>query len=296
MNLSEWKEQGVELAKAHKTQNWALADWLAAGDTAWGGKAYDEAQVLFPDKSRKYLYEMAYVGRNVHLSCRQENLSFSHHQLVSPLPPVEQERALQKAVEYKWSTAQLRKWLRDVVLKESPFSVPMPKDLFAQLDQFARLVKMAPESLVCRAVQLFLANPPADIATEYETGVAAEREECRLREERRMQRLAEIDAQEAAERRSKAEYADFWFKAEDAVRPYESFLRRTPGPEQEAWRELRRLSAARTTPALSISQQKLSELVAMLLAKDLVAACNKKPVLALPPGPAEPQVQEEVAA
>jgi len=287
MNLSEWKEQGVELAKAHKTQNWALADWLAAGDTAWGGTAYDEAQVLFPDKTRKYLYEMAYVGRNVGFPVRQEKLSFSHHQVVASLEPVEQERALQKALGYKWSTAQLKKHLRENVLKESPFSVPMPKGLFAQLDQFSRTVKMSSESLVCRAVQLFLANPPADIATEYETAVAAEREECRLREERHEQWMAQRQAEWEVQNRTNKEYRDFWLKADAVVRPFESFVRSTPGPAQEAWRDLSGIKVCQPWPTLSILNQKLSELVAILLADELVAACNKKPVLALPPGPEE---------
>lgn len=260
MNLTEWREQGVILSQEHNTQKWALADWLATGDTAWGGSAYNTAQELFPHLSRKYLMTVAYVGRNVASPLRKDKLSFAHHELVAALEPVEQERALQKALEDGLNVTQLKKYLRDVVLKESPFSIPFNKELFAQLDQFARIVKISPEALVNRAVQLFLANPPADLAATYQKEVEAEREKRRLAEERNREQEASQQKRYEQWQAAEKEFDALRLECEASVRSVESPLKQAHADEFRAFGHLLR---AQPRPDAALVRERLAELLAL---------------------------------
>ena len=194
-NFEQWQVQGKALAEQHTTAKWVLADWLAAGDTAFGGGAYDEAQRLFPDLSRKYLTQIAYTARNVTSTVRQYKLSFTHHELVAGLEPAEQDRYLTQAVKDGWTCPELRRQLKDVD-RVQEFSLPVSADLFRQLNEFAALVNVAPEALLTTAVVQFLQAPPADLKAQYEAAVVARREQCRQEQQRRDERL--VVAQELA--------------------------------------------------------------------------------------------------
>jgi hypothetical protein len=278
MNFSEWESQGVELSKTNQAQKWALADWLAAGDTAWGGQAYNKAQELFPDLSRKYLFTLAYVGRNVPFSCRKEKLSFTHHELVAALEPVEQERVLQKAVTEGWTVARLKKYLRDVVLQESPFTLSLEKGLFAQLDAFARTVKVSPESIAARAISLFLANPPADLSAEYQKEVEAERERRRLGQEHHEQWLADREKEREQLERENKERRDFDSEIQKALSKYGDGFRRCSEQVQHAWSDLFSLANSHPQPSLDELRAQFTELLnlAEQPTEAADAACRKE--------------------
>lgn len=277
MNLTEWREQGVILSQEHNTQKWALADWLAAGDTQWGGSAYNTAQELFPHLSRKYLMTVAYVGRNVGSPLRKDKLSFAHHELVAALEPVEQERALQKALEDGMTVTQLKRYLRDVVLKESPFSVPFEKGLFAQLQEFARTVKVAPEALVNRAVQLFLANPPADLAETYKKEIEAEREKRRIAEKRNQEHEAsqkeKLEKWQAAEK----EFEALRLECMASVRSVELPLKKSHADE---FRAFGHLLNTQPRPDPSLVRERLTKLLALVTTSCSVAFPDDEPSFA----------------
>jgi hypothetical protein len=267
-DFTAWEQQGVELAKTGQTQKWALADWLAAGDTQWGGRAYDRAQQLFPDLSRKYLYGLAYVGRNVSLTVRQAKLSFAHHELVASLEPTEQEEILQKAVTNGWCVSELRKRLRDRLRKDSPWAVSLDSLLFHELSQYSRMVNVTPEALVARAVRLFLASPPADLAEQYEAEVLACREKDRKTREAcdRQLELRQVEGQKAIAR------SDFSTKATQVVNGHQPFLddiKNADTPAAITWRELKELF--KTTPHVPVEtlQAKLDELKVLLHKVDM---------------------------
>ena len=50
-----------------------------------------------PRYSQKSLYEAKYVAEHVQISMRMENLSWTHHSLVAPLPSRDQKKWLKKA-------------------------------------------------------------------------------------------------------------------------------------------------------------------------------------------------------
>lgn len=261
MNLIAWKEQGIVIAQQHNTGKWALADWLAAGDTACGGAAYITAQELFPHLSRKYLMNIAYVARHVTLPFRKEKLSFAHHEQVAALEPPEQEKALTEAVSRNMTVGELKKYLRDVVLKESPFSVPFEKGLFAQLEQFARTVKVSPEALVNRAVQLFLANPPQDLAETYRKEIEDDREKRRLYEESRLEREAnQIRRREEWDAAEKDWELFIAREIEPPVHQVGDFLRRA---HAEEFRKFAQLVKTKPHPDRALVRERLTKLLAL---------------------------------
>ena len=202
-NFAEWEKQGVEIAVADKSQKWALADWLAVGDTVWGGTAYDTAQRHFPHYSRKYLMTVAYVARHVTLPFRKEKLSFAHHECVAALPPDAQLRWLSDAETAPYTVAQLK---REIAKGDAscPFSVKFPDALFSELENLSRLSGISPEVLVMRAVRLFIAHPPADIETEVQKAAVAHKEKERLAaiREQELRAAAVVWRQEQALRKS----------------------------------------------------------------------------------------------
>jgi hypothetical protein len=179
--LKEWLDIGSALAEQHSTQKWALADWLAAGDTAWGGIAYDHAMSLFPDLSRKYLTQLAYTARNVTSTVRQYKLSFAHHELVASLEPADQDRLLTRAIKDGWTCGELRRQLKEVELPGT-CSVAIQADLFRKVDEFSRMVNVSPAALVMTAITYFLQAPPLDLKEQYEASVLAQRERAKQRD------------------------------------------------------------------------------------------------------------------
>src|SRR5262249_16906613 len=79
--------------------------WLNHGERKWG-EMYVQA-VNATGFEPNYLAIIKYVGESVEPSRRREALSFSHHRLVAPLQPAEQETFLAHAEKNKWTRNQL---------------------------------------------------------------------------------------------------------------------------------------------------------------------------------------------
>jgi hypothetical protein len=200
--IKEWLDKGSALAEQNTTQKWLIADWLAAGDTAFGGPAYDHAQSLFPDLSRKYLIQLAYTARNVADTVRQYKLSFTHHELVASLEPSEQDRLLTAAVKNGWTCGELRRQIK--IDRPDSCSVSLSYDLFQQLTEFSKGINVSPEALLSTALQLFFQAPPLDLQSQYELSVINRREQ----EEERKRKYAEqwvVEQEREKERKKIAE-------------------------------------------------------------------------------------------
>jgi hypothetical protein len=274
--LKQWLDKGSALAEQHTTQKWALADWLAAGDTAWGGIAYDHALSLFPDLNRKYLIQIAYTARNVTDTVRQYKLSFGHHELVAGLEPTVQDRLLKRAVEEQWTCGKLRHQLKDVEHAQE-FSLAVSADLFKQLNEFSKLVNVSPAALLTTAVTQFLQSPPEDLKQQYETALLAQRERYQQQQAERAVRDAEWSAQQAEQKRVEDERALFIHDSSIAVRQIDE--RHSPVEVLDALKTLRDM--VNRAPRLPIAD--LQEQLDIVLA------------LAKPPEPA-PTQEEQVTA
>ena len=108
--FEEWEECGQLLGHVQKRIHWWIGDWLNYGEGRWPDRY---AQVL----SRvHFVYETlkndSYVSRNVPQSLRNDQLSFSHHAIVAPLPPPEQKDWLDRAEREDLTTRELRERIR----------------------------------------------------------------------------------------------------------------------------------------------------------------------------------------
>lgn len=218
--LEQWIAAGSALAEQHTTHKWALADWLVAGDTAFGGDAYDQAQRLFPDLSRKYLTQIAYTARNVTSTVRQYKLSFGHHELVAGLEPTVQDQLLTRAVKDGWTCGELRRQLKEVEHAQE-FSLPVSAELFKQLNEFSKLVNVAPSALLTTAVTQFLQAPPAELKAQYEAALIAQRQRYEQQQAERAVRDAEWAEQQKEQNRKAAERQNFINDSSIVVRQLE---------------------------------------------------------------------------
>jgi hypothetical protein len=102
----EWHAATEWVQKVEKVSPFWVGDLLAYGEHKYG-EMY--AQVL---DATPYVYgtvaNHAYVAKKVECSRRRENLSFSHHQEVAPLPPAEQTEWLDTAEDEGLTVAALR--------------------------------------------------------------------------------------------------------------------------------------------------------------------------------------------
>jgi len=169
-----WVERGLDLSKREKEHRWALGDWLADGDEKWGGRAYDEAQRIFPDLSRKYLQQTAYVARSVKLPFRKEELSFAHHEVVAPLEPTAQVRWLAEALKPpKMSVKALRAAIAAERPPENAFNLALPWDTVQKLEDLARACGQSAAVLIITAVNGLLERSAEQVLAQQQRDQAA---------------------------------------------------------------------------------------------------------------------------
>ena len=252
-----WDARGAELSKVDKTNRWDIADWLAAGDTKWGGSAYDEAQRLFPDYSRKLLMEWAYVARNVPKTLpdgspvRQEKLSFTHHQVVAALEPDEQQRWLNDAVTFGWKVGELRSLIKQGKTT-TEFAVEIPALLHQKLEEYAKSLGKDMNALVIDTLQALLAPPVETVKAEIQ-----ERRELRemTRQSRQLHSIASAEWKLQQDRARKA------YIEETEPKDVDLFERQRAIDIAEA--QLERITEARRKPNLPPAvMQKMDEVIA----------------------------------
>jgi hypothetical protein len=108
--MPRWEALGVPLANIGSGIQFGLGDWWTYGDHNYAAR---RAAVKAAAQSIPYDYDslmnLGYVARQVHISLRNENLSFSHHVAVAPLAPSRQAKYLDMAARRAWTVQQLRR-------------------------------------------------------------------------------------------------------------------------------------------------------------------------------------------
>jgi hypothetical protein len=113
-----YEEIGRHLGKLRDLTSWALGDWLIAGERLFGedgkdGKDGSVAQAIEATRRPKSsLLEYRRVAERFPRE-RRRDLPWSHHQVCAALPPDEQDRWLDEAVDRKWSVEELRGAIRE---------------------------------------------------------------------------------------------------------------------------------------------------------------------------------------
>ena len=116
--IDQWKSLGCTLRQLEGSVQWWIGDWWHYGFHHYGDrKAIATANDTFPrGPAFGTLMNYGWVAGKVETSRRREVLSFSHHVVVAPLEPEEQERWLNVAIEGKLSVAKLeQKMLEDKI-------------------------------------------------------------------------------------------------------------------------------------------------------------------------------------
>ncbi len=101
-----WEQVGQQLSYIERAVHWWIGDWINYGERRYG-EMYSQAL-----EETGFTYETLrndkWVANKIELSCRHDNLSFSHHQEVASLPPEAQKRWLDKAEKESLSVRELR--------------------------------------------------------------------------------------------------------------------------------------------------------------------------------------------
>lgn len=113
--LSRWGEFMGTLGGLERASRWWLGDALAYGEAHYGEKAaqYLDRTGLAPHT----LLNLAWVSRRIPASRRRESLTWSHHEAVAALDPLQQESWLAQAEASEgrglpWSVQTMRRALR----------------------------------------------------------------------------------------------------------------------------------------------------------------------------------------
>jgi len=108
LEFDEWEELGGQLRKANNSIGFMIGDWINYGDGKFGEK-YDEA-LARTNIDYGTLRNYAHVARRVHLSLRNDKLTWNHHATVAKLKTnEEQQHWLDVARENRLSVRRLRK-------------------------------------------------------------------------------------------------------------------------------------------------------------------------------------------
>lgn len=110
MELADWIAAGRRLGAIGRCSQWWIGDWIRYGNSKWGEKYVEAARVTGYDIAS--LRNMAWVASRFDLSLRSDKLTWSHHVLLAPLEPGEQQRWLERASKERLSVADLRIELR----------------------------------------------------------------------------------------------------------------------------------------------------------------------------------------
>lgn len=105
--LEQWRKRGESLAKAKNGNQWAIGDWILAGEKTFGKKeAYNKAE-LATGMTRATLQQFKYTAECFPISTRVKNLFFGHHRLVA-----KEKTKSKEGVESGYSREERKRFLK----------------------------------------------------------------------------------------------------------------------------------------------------------------------------------------
>lgn len=110
ISYSEFESMLFLFGSIHQSMQFAIGDALLYGEQVFGDEVYQasESLKLSPDTRNRYRR----VAERVPIDRRRPELSWSHHFVVSTLPPGDQIDWLQRAVDNDYSKADLEELVR----------------------------------------------------------------------------------------------------------------------------------------------------------------------------------------
>jgi len=126
-NFEEWTHIGEILQNIEGAIHFWVGDWISFGEHKWGEKY---AQAIEETRYKiQTLKNDVWVSSNVDSSRRRDNLSFGHHAEVAKLEPKEQTEWLNRAIEEKLTTRELRAKIRAATRTNQPLPL-LPEGKF----------------------------------------------------------------------------------------------------------------------------------------------------------------------
>jgi hypothetical protein len=178
LDLDTWTGFIRRIAVVTSATRWWIGDLLVQGNFPDGQKYAIAEHELGLERST--LANYCYVARNVERERRRPELPFAHHTVVAPLEPAQQRHWLARAVEERWTSAQLRAELGAVGLQapvpghrlpaprppapepeqlvQSRLTMTWPASLADRVRAIARERGVSIASLVAEAVERYLAD------------------------------------------------------------------------------------------------------------------------------------------
>ena len=122
LTFNEWKEAGRFLKQVEGSVQFWVGDWLNFGKKKYEHGKYEQALI---DLGYEYhtLTKFSAIAENVEGCRRRQDLGFSHHAEVAPLPPEEQSQWLEKAEQEQLSVRELRTQIKEAK-KQDPIPIP----------------------------------------------------------------------------------------------------------------------------------------------------------------------------
>jgi len=154
LTFDEWAATGDALARMHLATLWWIGDWLCYGERRYG-QMYDDALAL---KRWEYntLAHAKLVAAAFEFWRRRQNLFWSHHREVAPLPAPLADRFLDLAEEKHWSQKELRRQIKRGLPSEDDGVLILPPSAELRDGDFRDVMKtLAPGS-----VDVVITDPP----------------------------------------------------------------------------------------------------------------------------------------
>jgi hypothetical protein len=118
LSESEWIDIGRALTHVCMSTFWWIGDWILYGKQHYGVKiSFDLAQQATAF-TRTVLYKCVYAAKRFPPERRVEALTFNHHLALGKFVPELADKLLEEAVEYGYTSAQLRDMANEAIGKK----------------------------------------------------------------------------------------------------------------------------------------------------------------------------------
>jgi len=146
--IKEWRCYGEILRRVDEAKQWAIGDWLVDGKRHYGDGLYKEAEEILgiPQQSLRIYKSLA---ERFELFRRLNNLTYAHHQEVSSLKLIEEDKKGKLKLSNEPDKEKMQ-WFLDKAENDKPLRKQTKPKVIALLQQ----VFLSENKLKSRGVQL----------------------------------------------------------------------------------------------------------------------------------------------
>jgi len=117
LTFEQWAMVGQKIGEINKQISWWVGDWINYGEHKYGEK-YSQAMEA-TELDYGHLRNVASVARHFAPENRNQDLSFSHHALLTNIEIAEAKQIMNQTADKKLSVRELKKVLHESGMKKS---------------------------------------------------------------------------------------------------------------------------------------------------------------------------------